>query len=475
MNVRITTVALVAALAAFRPAHAQPGPTPPAEPGPSQEPAAAAEAPEASQESAATAEEPASKGELAALLEELRRLKLEIGLRDVEYQSFAGMGPAASKVYFAPKGLSLGGYGEFYYRNNLGETGSDACATTPGACDVTDILRAVLYTGYRFSDKIVFNSEVEFEHQSQVFVEFAYLDFLFTDALRLRLGNVLVPMGIVNELHEPVFFHGVQRPEVERSIIPSTWNENGIGLHGEMAPGLTYKLYGLQGLNAAKTPGASTWIRGMRTRGGTFGDAAGQRALAETFAGVLALAYETGPVLVGGSVYHGRAGQDQLVRPTAIGGTSPLPQDLREIDGEVTMYEAHAQVAMRGAHLRALAVQGHLGDAALINERHQLTGNRGVGSRVRGAYVEGAYDVFTLLGREDALVPFVRYELLKFHDQVPTGTTRNPSLDVDLVTTGLTYKPHPSVAVKADYSWRKTQAANDAVARSINVGAGFVF
>jgi hypothetical protein len=465
MNVKISMVALVAALAAFRPALAQPEPTPSSEPEASQ--------PASSKEPAA--EEPASKGELAALLEELRRLKLEIGLRDVEYQSFAGMGPAASKVYFAPKGLSIGGYGEFYYRNNFGKTGSDVCATNPGACDVTDILRAVLYTGYRFSDKIVFNSEVEFEHQSQVFVEFAYLDFLFTDAFRLRLGNVLVPMGITNELHEPVFFHGVQRPEVERNLIPSTWNENGIGIHGEVAPGLTYKLYGLQGLNAAKAPGASTWIRGMRTRGGTFGNNADQRALAETFAGVLALGYETGPVMVGGSVYHGRAGQGQVVRPTATAGTSPLPQDLREIDGEVTMYEAHAQVAMRGAHFRALAVQGHLGDAELINERHQLAASNRVGSRVRGAYVEGAYDVFTLLGREDELAPFVRYELLKFHDQVPAGTTRSPALDVDLVTTGLTYKPHPSVAVKADYSWRKTQAANNAVGRSVNLGAGFVF
>jgi hypothetical protein len=458
MHIRISSLALLAALSAFGPAHAQePTASPP---------------PEGSQEAAppqeptAAAEEPASKGELAALLEEIRRLKLEIGLRDVEYQSYAGMGPAASKVYFAPKGLSIGGYGEFYYRNNLGKTGSDVCATNPGACDVTDILRAVLYTGYRFSDKIIFNSEVEFEHQSQVFVEFAYLDFLFTDALRLRLGNVLVPMGIVNEMHEPVFFHGVQRPEVERNIIPSTWNENGIGIHGEMAPGLTYKLYGLQGLNAAKAPGASSWIRGMRTRGGTFGNNADQRALAETFAGVLALAYETGPVLVGGSVYHGRAGQGQVVRAN---GDTP---DLREIDGEVTMYEAHAQVAMRGAHLRALAVQGHLGDADLINAKHP---SARVGSRVRGAYVEGAYDVFTLLGREDELAPFVRYELLKFHDQVPTGTTRNPSLDVDLVTTGLTYKPHPSVAIKADYSWRKTQAANNAVGRSVNLGAGFVF
>jgi hypothetical protein len=383
------------------------------------------------------------------------------------------MGPAASKVYFAPRGLSIGGYGEFFYRNNLGARASAACPSSAGACDFSDILRAVLYTGYRFSDKIVFNSEVEFEHQRQIFVEFAYLDFLFADPVRLRVGNVLVPMGITNELHEPVFFNGVERPEVERNIIPSTWNENGVGLHGELLPGLTYKLYGLQGLNATRgPPSAGSWIRNLRTRGGTSAAAVGERALVETFAGALALAYETGPVLAGVSAYRGRSGQSQVVRPTASGTN---PQDLREIDGDVTMLEAHAQLAMRGAQLRALAVQGTLTDADLVNARHGLSGTAGIGSRVRGAYLEAAYDVMSLFERDNQLIPFVRYELLKFHDRVPSGTTRDPALDVDLVTTGLTYKPLPNVAVKADWNWRRTGAATNSVARTLNVGAGFVF
>jgi hypothetical protein len=415
----------------------------------------------------------ATKDDVNALAEELRRLKLEIGIGDIEYESYGGLGPAASKVYFAPKGLSIGGYGEFFYRNNLGERASDACATSPGSCDFSDILRAVLYTGYRFSDKIVFNSEVEFEHQRQVFVEFAYLDFLFSDPVRLRIGNVLVPMGITNELHEPVFFNGVERPEVERNIIPSTWNENGIGIHGDLAPGLTYKLYGFQGLNATRgPPTAGSWIRGLRTRGGTSGSAAADRALAETFAGAAALAYESGPVLVGASAYAGRSGQGQVVRPAAAGAS---PEDLRKIEGDVTMVEAHAQLAMRGVQLRALAVQGTLSDAELINARHGLTGSSGLGSRVRGAYVEGAFDLMSLFARENQLIPFVRYELLKFHDRVPSGTARNPSLDVDLVTAGVTYKPMPMVALKADWNWRRTQAASNPVSRAVNVGAGFVF
>jgi hypothetical protein len=415
------------------------------------------------------------RDEVKLLAEELRRLKLEIGLRDVEYASHAGMGPAASKVYFAPKGLSLGGYGETYYRNQLGETGSDACATNAAACDVSDVLRAVLYTGYRFSDRIVFNSEVEFEHQRQVFVEFAYLDFMLHERVNVRAGNVLVPIGLTNELHEPVFFNGVERPEVERNLIPSTWNENGIGVYGELVPGLTYKAFLVGGLNAARKPTPGNWIRGLRTRGGTTASTADERALAETFGGALALAWQRGPVQLGASAYHGRAGQGQVVQPLPQTATQTRPQDLREIDAEVTLVEAHVRVGWRGAELKALAAQGTLSDAALINAKHELKGSKGIASRVRGAYVEAGYDVMPLLGMDAQLSPFVRYEALRLHDEVPEGFSRDPALDVDLVTTGLTYKPIPTVALKADYTWRGTAASSGSAARALNLGVSFVF
>ena len=467
MRIIITPALLAGALALHADlARAQePAAAPEPAPGTSEKPAEPATAPD----------EPAKKSELQALAEELRRLKLEIGISDVEYRSFAGMGPAASKVYFAPKGLSLGGYGEVFYRNQLGETGSDACATSPGACDFSDILRVVLYTGYRFSDRIVFNAEVEYEHQRQVFVEFAYLDFRFTDALQLRVGNVLVPVGVTNELHEPVFFHGVERPEVERNLIPSTWNENGVGLHGTIRPGLSYKLYGLMGLNVAKRPSAGNWIRGLRTRGGTSDSPAADRALAESFAGAVALAYEHGPLAVGASAYYGRAGQGQVVQPLPQSGTQPRPQDLRKIEAAVSLVEAHARFTYRGAELRALAVQGTLDDAALVNEKHQLTGANGIGSRGRAGYVEGAFDVLSLRGSDAQLLPFVRYERLRLHDRVPAGYERNPANDIHLVVTGLTYKPIPTVALKGDYTWRKTEAASGSVQRALNLAAAFVF
>jgi hypothetical protein len=425
-------------------------PTPPAKPAAS--PAAAAGAEAARPE---VAQPPATRDELRALAEELRRLKLEMGLRDVEYQSYGGMGPAASKVYFAPKGLSIGGYGEVYYQNNLDRH------TTTGALvtDRSDVYRVVLYTGYRFGPRVVFNAEVEFEHQNQVHVEFAYLDFLLHDALRVRAGNVLVPMGFVNEMHEPPFFHGVLRPDLETNLVPATWNENGAGLHGDLGGGLRYKAYVLTGLNATnKNLRGESWLRRART--------AGSESPSETLAGVASLAWERGPVSAAAGVYHGRAGQGARDAEGFI-------------DAEVTLAEAHAQLAHRGLQVRAILAGGWLSDTARIAAWQTGAGVTAVvpGRRTRGGYAEVAYDVLSLLAPDagQSLSPFVRYEDIDLHRSVAPGLARNPAYDYTVLTAGLTYRPLATVVIKADYSRKDTGAASFSRSESVNAGIGFVF
>jgi hypothetical protein len=392
---------------------------------------------------------PASKAEVKSLAEEVRRLKLEIGLPEPEYRSYQGLGPAASKVYFTPKGLSIGGYGEILYTNYLGSS------STPS---FTDLLRLVLYTGYRFSDRILFNAEIEFEHgnteKGEVAVEFAYVDFLLAEPLSIRLGNVLIPMGFINEVHEPVFFNGVYRPAVERRVIPTTWNENGVGVHGQVS-GLRYKGYFLNGLDAAGFT-AANWIRGGR-QGGAL-------AIAQNFAGVLNLVYENGPFLVGGSIYYGWSGQG-LTTPS--GGS---------IQAQVTLGEVHASFTWRSLQIRALYTVGALGQADLVSEALGLTGTQVVGSRVWGAYLEAAFDVlgFFAPSLEMALTPFLRYEGLNLHWQVPAGGTANPALDQRTWTAGLGYKPIPMVVVKADYQYTST-AAGGAALQQANLGLGLVY
>ncbi len=191
-----------------------------------------------------------TKQETEALKEEIRKLRLEVAIPQIEFKSYSGLGPAASKVYFNPRGVSIGGYGELTFRRN------DVDARG-GAKSIANAQRLILYLGYSFSDRIKFNSELELEHASTsgghgtgggyFKAEFAALDFLFDPKLNLRAGLILMPVGIINEVHEPPTFPSAERPFLERRVLLSTWEEMGIGLYGSVGP-VDYRAYIINGL-----------------------------------------------------------------------------------------------------------------------------------------------------------------------------------------------------------------------------------
>ncbi|MGI9534565.1 MAG: hypothetical protein ACR2NW_06410, partial [Thermodesulfobacteriota bacterium] len=323
---------------------------------------------------------------LSVLAEELKDLKTESvgGEVDIELKEVFGGAPGASKVYLKPgRGLSIGGYGELLI-SRIPDDGNN----------IVDAQRVVLYTGYKFTDHIIFNSEIEFEHATtesnlddqdgSVSVEFAYLDFLIKDYLNIRGGLLLVPFGIINEIHEPTTFYGVFRPSVERQIIPTTWRENGAGFLGDIdlqsAGTLSYKAYVMnsvdsRGFNASNNRGLRT--RGSRSR---FNDVA--------FAG--RLEYDPYPgIKLGGSIYLGDTGQDVDV------DNPDSPFNGQKIDGFFQMYELDAQLQYRGFNLRTLAVWTFLDQADLINANNGFTGDESVGDEQFGWYVVAAYNILT--------------------------------------------------------------------------------
>ena len=156
---------------------------------------------------------------IEAVTRELERMQLGRDVVEADV-SIQGLGPGASKVYRVNQGVSLGGYGEFLYENFAPERED---GSRSGALDRFDALRAILYVGYKFNDRLLFNSELEIEHAKESFLEFAYLDYLFTDHVGVRAGMLLAPLGLVNELHEPPVFLGTERPVTESRIIPTTW------------------------------------------------------------------------------------------------------------------------------------------------------------------------------------------------------------------------------------------------------------
>src|SRR5215510_9730638 len=161
------------------------------------------------------------------LTDEIRKIREFLVLPETqELKGFYGLGPAASKVYGIPRGLSIGGYGESNF---------DVVVKNGNGTDNSfDFVRLVAYLGYKFNDKFVLNSEIEFEHATteetaslagdgSVSVEFANLAYLYNPALNARGGLMLVPVGFINLVHEPPFYFGNVRPPVETQIIPTTW------------------------------------------------------------------------------------------------------------------------------------------------------------------------------------------------------------------------------------------------------------
>jgi tetrahydromethanopterin S-methyltransferase subunit G len=364
-----------------------------------------------------------------------------------------GLAPAASKVYGVARGVSLGGYGEALYERFADDTEAGLPA---GRTDQFDFLRQIVYVGYKFNDSVLFNSEIEFEHAStgkggEVSVEFAYIELQRSPKLGLRAGMLLAPLGFVNELHEPPIFHGAKRPEVESAVIPSTWRENGAGLFGEAGP-VQWRAYVLAGLNSSGFGAAG--IRGGRQ--------SGARSKAEDFGVAARLDFTGVPgLLAGAAVFSGETGQGAA-------------QDGREIGGRLTLYDLHAQYEHRGLQLRALYARGTLDDAALINRRNGLSGNKSVGEGQYGWYVQAAYDVLTLRPAGLwSLTPFVRYERLDTQDGVPAGYAEDPATRRSALTFGVGLKPLPNVVFKADWA-RQRNAARSGVSQ-FNLAVGYLF
>ncbi len=366
-----------------------------------------------------------------------------------------GVGPAASKVY-GKKGVSIGGYGEFLY-DNFAALRQDGLPS--GLRSHADLLRAVLYVGYKFDDHWVVNTELEVEHAvtasdkgGEVEIEFAYLDYMASQNFRGRAGLILMPMGWINEMHEPPTFLGARRPEVEEFLIPTTWREIGVGFYGNAGP-LSYQLYGVNGLNSA----------GYTAEGIREGSQEGSEALAVSWAATGRLDWTPVPgAVVGASFFSGDSSQ---------GSTTPSG---RSFSGLTTLVDVHADWRWRGLWLRGLYVHTSIGDAAAINESNGLTGEQSVGSEQWGWYVLGGFDVLSLTsGSRASLTPFVRYERYDTQAQVPTGYSRSGETDVTLLTVGAVYKPIEQVSIKLDWQ-QKTNAARTGV-NQWNVGLGYMF
>lgn len=391
-------------------------------------------------------------GILAEELEKMRSGEEDVDISPAKANSL-GVGPSASRVYGKPKGVSIAGYGEMLYEN-FGATNQSGAAVGKGS--QLDFLRAILYAGYRFNDKFLFNSEIEFEHAStdadgSASVEFAYVEYLVNENLSARGGMLLVPMGLVNEFHEPNVFLGTMRPNTERVIIPSTWRENGVGAIANLGP-VNVRAYLVNGLDANGF--SSSGIRGGRQKGSK------AKATDMAFVGRLDVTPTPG-MFFGGSVYHGGSGQGEF----SYNG--------QELEVATTIYELHGQFQHRGWDLRGLWASAHIADALELNLARGLSGNKGIAERMTGGYLQAGYNLLARHHESMGLTPYYRFESVNTQSRLPLGFTSDPAKDNDFHTFGIEFKPIYNVVIKSDYQWGRNQAKTGV--NQFNIGLGYSF
>jgi hypothetical protein len=254
----------------------------------------------------------------------------------------------------------------------------------------------------------------------------------------------------MNQVHEPPSFNGVERPNVDVVIIPTTWREGGIGVFGTPVEGFRYQLYVTGGFNAE----GFTAEEGIRDG---HGEVAEQRANGLAVSG--RAEYEpTLGVVTGLSGYYGLAGPNAKLFNAA---GAPL-----ELDVPVLGLAADARAKKDGFEARVELAYFHIGDTAALRSATDGAGNSlgiDVGSALIGAYAEVAYDVLRLAApdSEQQLLPFVRLErhdtMFRVNGRARTAT--DDALGVTEVALGLTYRPIPQAAFKSDFIWANPSGA----------------
>lgn len=346
---------------------------------------------------------------------EMTEKKVEATADAVE-QVAAGEGSVSKASEWTDK-TRIGGYGEHHYNN------------FENSNDIVDAHRYVVYVGHQYSDTVRFFSEFELEHSlagegapGEVELEQAFIEWEYMPGHSLVAGQFLIPVGILNETHEPDTFYGVERNPIENRIIPTTWWETGAMLQGEFAPGLSYNFALHSGLNMED--------------GGTVRDGRQKsaKAIANDLAYTARLKYTGVPGLELAATYQFQENITQGV----VNDTS------------ASLFEAHAVYQTGPFGLRALVAEWDIdGDTFAQTGRDSQ----------RGWYVEPSVRPIESLGF------FVRYSSWD-NESGLAGAESDETVDY-----GINYWLNANVVFKADYQDAGEYNQND----SLNLGVGWSF
>ncbi|MBL4910232.1 MAG: carbohydrate porin [Alteromonadaceae bacterium] len=315
----------------------------------------------------------------------------------------------------------LGGYGEMHY-NNIEDKKS------------ISFHRFVLFASHEFTDKLRFFSEFEVEHavieegaNGAVELEQAYIEYDYSDKIKTTFGLFLVPVGIINETHEPTAFYGVERNPVEKNIIPTTWWEGGAAVNYRPLGGVSFDFAITSGLNTPIDGNSAYKVR------------SGRQNVSKANADSLAFTSRVKYTAINGLELAATVQYQQDMTQGAIGVDK----------ADATLFEAHGIYQIENFKLIALYARWDIsGDEAKSLGRDEQT----------GWYVEPSYKFNEKFG------VFARYA--KYDNNV--GNSDDTSKDQTNI--GINYYLHENVVLKAD--WEEQGQPNK---NGFNLGIGYQF
>ena len=357
------------------------------------------------------------------------------------------------------KGVTLGAYAQIDYNQPFGNTVRKNSNL--------DVHRLVTFMGYKFNDRTHFVTEIEIEHVKEVFVEQAFLSYRIDEKLNFRAGLILIPMGILNEYHEPPTYNGVERPNLDSKIVPTTWRELGVGFSGTFDDlSLKYQLYILNGFNgydgSGKLRGTDGFRKGRQKGANSFMSAPNLSTKIDYY-GIIGLK-------LGLAVYYGKS-QSSLYDGLDMDDVDALKMADSSVVG-ITMLGLDVRYQNKGFEARAQYILTSVSNTTQYNA---FTGND-IGSQMMGYYVEAGYNVLKFVkNTSNKMVVFTRYENYNTHNRVEDGLNKNDTFNRTDISVGLGFKVANGAVFKADYQLFKNADTSVDDTNQFNLGVGIWF
>jgi hypothetical protein len=324
---------------------------------------------------------------------------------------------------------SVGGYGELHYNKVVTENNTS---------NTLDFHRFVIFYGHQWSEKWSFKAEVELEHnfvadgEGELELEQAYVDYRYSNWFGFQAGVILPSVGLINELHEPPLFFGVERPDYNKSIIPTTWFGNGISFYGNYMD-LDYKLTIMEGLDADAIS-SKNGIRSARQKGfKSNADDLLYNARID-YLGISGLK-------VGFSYTYNNATGDSINNP-------------------LSLIEAHLKYSKSNLHIVGEFGQINYGESDLESST--------------GYYFDLGYNIGSFFDFKTQIIPFARYSNYNTASSTKQGGNTELAYDNKQIMVGLNILPISEVVFKFDYSQVENKLSKEKT-NLFNLGVGYMF